>query len=100
MMSIRFSRCMKGFLAVAACLSPAFLTATLSAAQTTSIATDADTGIREFFSSSAFGDNQAIIGGTTGPASGDGRNRGLFHFDLSGIPTGATVTDVQLTLNV
>src|SRR4051794_25420644 len=94
-MSIRLFRCMKGVLAIAACLSPA-----LSTAQTASITTDADTGIREFFPAAPFGDNQAVIGGTTGPSSSDGRNRGLFHFNLSAIPAGATITDVQLTLNV
>lgn len=69
-------------------------------AEPTSFTADADIGIREYFGSATFGDSQVVIGGTTGPLSSSGHNRGLFHFTLAGIPAGALITDVQLTFDV
>lgn len=72
----------------------------LLTAATLTLTPAADTGIREFSPTTAYGDNQVVIAGTTGPLSNSGQNRGLFRFDLSSIPSQATITDVRLTFGV
>ncbi|HUR45653.1 MAG TPA: DNRLRE domain-containing protein, partial [Candidatus Saccharimonadales bacterium] len=61
---------------------------------------DLDTCIREYNPVGAYGDSSVIIAGTTGPNSGNGRNRGLIHFPLSAIPPEAVVTGAALSLSV
>jgi hypothetical protein len=83
-------------LGLAGCL---FMPRSLSA-ETLSFAVAADTGIREFSPTIAFGGNQVVIAGTTGPLSGSTHNRGLFRFDLSTIPSQAVISDVRVTFGV
>lgn len=71
----------------------------LSAAQTVTLTADRDNTIYAESNSTSNGAGDFIFAGTSGASNGGARRRALVHFDLSAIPTTATVTSATLVLN-
>src|SRR2546422_2547495 len=57
----------------------------------------ADTSVHENAPDNNMGGNGFVSAGSNGALS---PARGLFHFDLAGIPSGSTIVNVQLRLSV
>src|ERR1043166_6192735 len=70
-------------------------------AETATLLPAGDTAIREITPDNNFGGwTDMSVGGLANPGpSGTLRNRGLLRFTLTGIPAGATITSVTLTLS-
>lgn len=66
-------------------------------AETTNLVPSADTTLFETIPDNDLGKNPNMISGTTFTGK---KNRALIKFDLAQIPAGATVTSIQLKLNV